>query len=309
VEIPNSAAISEVTAQKPAVHLITILYNSEPSLRDFLDSLLGQDMQDWKLVVVDNASGDAALAMVEAVADPRIEIIRNATNNGFAKAANQGLRFAFRDGADFAILINNDTVFDGDFLRRFVEARMRLGADVIAPRIMNTSGPEEAWYAGGHFERGWILANVHESFDPTDARHWRHVEYASGCCLGMSRRALEKTGLFDESFFVYWEDADLCLRLAAAGIPIHYVRDPFMRHEGGAASGGEHTPARHRLFYRSQMQFLRKHCGMRQAIGAMIRILLREKGRPGVAWTDLKVIARAMLAGLQAPMSGPARLD
>jgi GT2 family glycosyltransferase len=261
------------------------------------------------LVVIDNASRDAAPEIIQGIVDPRITLLRNKTNTGFAKAANRGLRFAAQDGADFTILINNDTTFESDFLRRFLAARSRLGADVIAPRIMNSAKPSEAWYAGGHFEQSWVLANVHESFDAADPAEWRIVEYASGCCLGLTRRVLEKVGLFDESFFVYWEDADLCQRLAASDTPIHYVRDPFMLHEGGGASGGEHTPAHHRLFYRSQMQFLRKHRGMRYAVASMARLLMREKDRPGSTLSGLWVIARAMLEGLRAPLKEPAKLD
>ena len=299
----------EIWQERPVVHLITILYNSEPSIRTFLNSLMSQDLDEWRLVVVDNASRDAALKMVKGVADPRITILPNETNTGFAKAANKGLRYAAQDGADFMILINNDTSFGSSFLRHFLDARNTLGAEVIAPRIMDTANPTEAWYAGGHFERNWVLANVHEKFDSVDITESRTVEYASGCCLGLTRRVLEKVGLFDESFFVYWEDADFCLRLAASEIPIYYVRDPFMLHDGGGASGGEHTPAHHHLFYRSQMQFLRKSHGMGYAVAALGRILLREKGRPGSSPSGLWVMVRAMLEGLWAPLKQPVKLD
>ena len=295
-------------ARRAVTYLITILYNSEASLPTFLHGLLNQDISDWRLIVVDNASQDGAPRLIERVADPRIHLLRNATNTGFARAANQGLRFAAREGADFTILFNNDTVLEPDFLRRFIDARNSLDADVIAPRIMDSADPTRAWYAGGHFEPSWVLHNVHEAYDAADPAEWRTVDYASGCCLGLTRRALETVGLFDESFFVYWEDADFCLRLTECGIKIHYVRDPFMLHEGGGASGGEHTPAHHRLYYRSQMQFLRKHRGRRYATAAMGRLLLRERGRPGTRAADLRVMAAAMLEGLWAPMKPPARL-
>ncbi len=291
------------------VHLVTILYNSESSLHFFLSSLLSQDMRNWKLTAIDNASTDTAPRIIQEIADDRIMIVRNATNLGFAKAANQGLKLAARSGAEFSILINNDTVFESDFLGSFVEARNRLQAHVIAPRIMQMNDPAKSWYAGGHFEQDWILANHHDPFDAADRTEWRKVEYASGCCLGVTRQVLETVGLLDESFFVYWEDADYCLRLKAAGIPIFYVRDPFMLHEGGGASDGENTPAHNCRFYRSHMQMLRKHCGMRYAARAMARILLRERERSGTSRAELLTLANAMARGLVARMVPPARLE
>lgn len=291
------------------MHLVTILYNSERALRPFLDSLLAQDMRDWRLTATDNASTDGAAEMIAALADPRIDIVRNAANLGFAKAANQGLRHAARCGAGFSVLINNDTVFAPDFLARFLAARDRLDAGVIAPRIMHLDDRDKSWYAGGHFQRDYILRNIHERFDPDDGREWRHVEFASGCCLGITREVLDAVGLLDESFFVYWEDSDYCLRLNAAGIPIIYVRDPVMFHEVGGSSEGEHTPAYNRLFYRSYMQMLRKHRGLRYAARSMARILALQWRRPGTTRHQLLVLLQSMARGMAARLLPVPRLD
>lgn len=291
------------------VHLVTILYNSERALRPFLDSLLAQDMRDWRLTAVDNASTDGAARVIGELADSRVDIVRNAVNLGFAKAANQGLRHAARRGAGFSVLINNDTAFAPDFLRKFLAARDRLDAGVISPRIMYLDDPERSWYAGGHFDRNYILKNVHETFDPADPQEWREVGFASGCCLGITRQVLDTVGLLDESFFVYWEDSDFSLRLAAAGIPIVYVRDPFIYHEGGGSSSGEHTPAYNRLYYRSYMQMLRKHHGLRYAVRAMARILALAGRQQGASRHGLLVLAQAMARGLMAPLVPVPRLD
>ena len=136
------------------VHLVTILYRSKPQLADFLDSLAAQTAE-WRLHVVDNASPDGSAALVAARGDPRIAVAANAANLGFAKAANQGMRMAAAAGAEFIVLINNDTVFAPDFLARLRDARDALGAEVLTPRIMLRDDPGTAWYAGGSFEDGW----------------------------------------------------------------------------------------------------------------------------------------------------------
>src|ERR1700728_3467917 len=97
------------------VHIVTVLYNSAAQLPAFLRSLTAQTLQEWRLIAVDNASRDASRRLIVAMDDPRVVIIDNATNLGFARAANQGLRAAFQEGGQVFVLMNNDTAFAPDF--------------------------------------------------------------------------------------------------------------------------------------------------------------------------------------------------
>ena len=283
------------------IHLVTVLYNSRACLAAFAASLGAQTHRSWRLIAVDNASADGGADLLAGTADARIAVLRNAKNLGFAGAANQGIRAALAKGSDFVVLLNGDTVLPADFLARFLAARAALRAEVIAPRIMHLHRPDEAWYAGGHLEHGWIFQNIHEPYDPADTTTARAVEFASGCCLGISKTALTKVGLFDERFFVYWEDTDLCLRLKAAGLPIYYVNDVVIFHEGGHASGGEFSASYSRLYYRSYVQLLRKHFGPAVALRTVVRVALKELGRPEKKWRRLWAMLAAMARGLVTP--------
>jgi GT2 family glycosyltransferase len=282
------------------VHLVTVLYNSADCLPAFLASLAAQDSSRWHLTAIDNASVDGGAALLAASGDSRISVTRNPKNLGFARAANQGMRAALAAGAEFVVLLNNDVELPPDFLRRFLAARDALDANVLVPRIMYRHPPGASWYAGGHFERGWVFRNVHEEYDPADTRATRTVEFASGCCLGLSRHVLERVGFFDERFFVYWEDADLCLRLGAAGERIDYLNDLVILHEGGHSSGGETGSGFNRLFYRSYVQLLRKHFGMVVAVRSIFRLVLKELQKPERSFRQRVVIWSAMLRGLVA---------
>ena len=284
------------------LYLVTVLYNSRDCLPAFAASLAAQDFFSWRLIAVDNAPADGGGAWLAGRDDPRIKIVRNPRNLGFARAANQGLRAALAEGAEFVVLLNNDTVLPEDFLGRFRAWQRRLGAEVIAPRIMQLRRPEESWYAGGHLDHGWILRNIHEPYDPATAVPARVVEFASACCLGLSRAVLARTGLFDESFFLDWEDVDFCLRLARAGVAIHYVSDVFLLHEGGHASGGEFSAAYNRHYYRSYAQMLRKHFGGAVAWRMALRIALKELGRPHRRWPRLLATLSGLARGLAAPL-------
>ena len=121
----------------PAVFdLVTVLYRSAEGLERFLAGLRAQDLPAWRLHVVDNASPDDSAEIVARQADPRIRLIRNARNLGFARAANQGLRAGLAAGGDCLVLINNDTMLAPDFLHRLKAARDAAGAEVFAPRVM-----------------------------------------------------------------------------------------------------------------------------------------------------------------------------
>jgi GT2 family glycosyltransferase len=281
------------------VHIVTVLYNSGAVLDRFMTSLAAQTHTDWRLIAVDNNSRDGSPDRLEALTDQRIQIIRNHANLGFARATNRGLQTALDEGGGFAIMMNNDTQFAPDFLAGFLAARDALQADAIAPRIMHLRTPAKAWYAGGHFEDEWIFKSVHEEIEPANPPASRIVDFASGCCLGVTRTALQRIGLLDERFFVYWEDTDYCLRLKAAGVAILYVRDCVMLHDSSALAGGHNSPTFIALFYRGYVQMLMKRYGLRYSIRAMLRLLAKNiahrDSRGSLAWPRMLA---AMLQGL-----------
>jgi GT2 family glycosyltransferase len=287
-----------------STYLVVVLYNCERVLPRFLDSLIAQTRRDWHLIAVDNASVDRSLDIIARLNDERITIIRNRTNAGFAKAANQGTLYAATKGGDFFVLLNADTEFNPDFLGDLLDVRERSRAQVIAPRIMKLDDPNKTWYAGGHFADSWVFANIHEEYDAADLRKTRIVDFATGCCLGLTRGVLERIGLFDERFFVYWEDTDLCLRLKRSGTPIVYTNEPSLLHAGSASSGGAGTAEFNKLYYNSYGKFLRKHFGIFGALLGLARLLARELERPNRDHRRISQMTRAMLKGVTCPFLG-----
>lgn len=291
------------------LHIIAIIYRSEDSIGGFLDCLAAQTFQAWRLIAVDNDSRDRSRDVMAAKPDPRITLLRNARNEGFARAVNKGLAHGLAEGATRFLIINDDTAFDPDFLARLVARWTESGAPVVAPRVMFLHAPGEAWYAGARFDDGWLFTHQPDRFDPEDTRPARQVEFAPGCCLAFGADVIRRIGFFDESFFVYWEDADFCMRLKAACIPLLYLRDPSLLHAAGASSGGQFSISYIRLYYTSYMQFLRKHFGVLRALRSAFRIALKEVSRPGRDRAKVAATIRAMLAGLVAPLRPEKRAD
>lgn len=239
--------------------LVTVTYNSEPVLADFLESLDQQIDRAWDLIVVDNASSDASVAMVEAWGGPVHALIRNSENVGFGVATNQGMRIALAAGYGAVVIINNDVVFDQDFLGRLAHSPMRDGTAVLAPAVRYATRPDRFWYAGGDFTwwRGAFQARMFET-PPPGGDSWP-ATFAPGCCLLVERATLERIGLFDEQFFVYWEDVDWAYRCLVAKQPITVLREPTLDHKVSILTGGGTSPFGARMFHEGQIRFLRKH--------------------------------------------------
>lgn len=296
---PGLHPIPRRPAMTPLVHIVVVLYNSADSFPILWQSLTAQTCRDWGLIAIDNNSSDGSAGMLRTMSDARLNVIENSMNVGFARAVNQGLRFAVSDGAQRCLLLNPDTVLAPDFLQNLLDTWIKHGWLVVAPRIMNTEDPSRSWYAGGYLDHGWVFVNKHEEYSPSDTPDPREVDFASGCCLGLSLEALRRIGLLDESFFVYWEDTDFCMRLKAASIPIIYLRDPMLLHEGGASSGGEFSPAATRLYYESYALLLRKHFGWRTALQMGFRVLRREHAYRHEPRGHVRRIAGALWSGLR----------
>lgn len=291
----------------PPLSIIVVLYESGDAAATLWDCLRAQTLADWTLIVIDNNSSDDAGEVFSKADDSRVVFSTNAANEGFARAVNAGIRTAALRGAERFLLLNPDVSFGPDFLRLLTDEWSARDAAVIAPRVMHQDSRDVSWYAGGSLEYGWIFTNRHDDYK-TDGPGSRIVTFASGCCLGLSRRTVRAVGLLDETFFVYWEDTDYCLRLKEAGTPIHYVSEPVLFHKGGASSGGDRSPAAKRLYYRSYALLMKKHFGVRTAVTTALRVVLLERNRDGRISSDVRVVATALLHGLLKPLRAASSL-
>ncbi|HWK06922.1 MAG TPA: glycosyltransferase family 2 protein [Puia sp.] len=250
------------------------LYSVEKALRE-LDSQAGGAVPgpettdlETEIFVVDNHSSDGSIEYLRS-AFPQVKFIVNDGNLGFARANNQALREARGENILF---LNPDTILPEDFFNiclSFMRTEPRAGA--LGTRMIDGSGRflkesrrgfPSPWVAfckltglTALFPHSRLFANYYLGHLPSDRNHPAPI--LSGACLWARRDALDKTGSFDEQFFMYAEDIDLSHRIEQAGYINYYLADTTILHFKGESTRKD---ARYvKLFYKAMSQFRQKH--------------------------------------------------
>ena len=280
--------------------ILILSWNRREDTLDCLASLAVQALPagfELRTLVVDNGSSDGSVEALQA-AFPRVELLALPANVGYARGVNAGLRLALDAGADWTLLLNNDTVAEPGLIAALVEAATASPeVGMLAPTVVYHDRPSQVWPSAGWRRRLTLAA-----FDSTAAPPSREpydVDWATGCCLLVRRALWEQVGPLDPGFRVYYEDHDLCLRARAAGWRIQHVPVARIRHKV-ARSTGEGSPAQLYLMARSSVRYYWKHApGARRPLiiayrlGSLARTLWRcwRQGRPAAG--------RAYLRGLR----------
>ena len=207
------------------------------------------------VVLVDNGSDDATA--LEALAAPsRVRVVRLPRNVGFGAGSNAGIRVALAAGADWIWLLNNDAAPEPGALAAMLAEGTTDAAIGAVGCILDEStpgGPRTLVYGGGRVDFATGLPRHHATRAPIE-----RVDYLCAASVLVRRAALEQVGLFDERFFLYWEDADLCFRLRGAGFRLAVAERAVVRHRAHATQALA-SPGWDRHFTRSSVLFFRKH--------------------------------------------------
>jgi GT2 family glycosyltransferase len=265
------------------VSAILVSYNDKAHLGPCLDALLPEmSGGGYEIIVVDNASTDGSREML-AAGYPGVRVLAMAENAGFAKASNLAIRES-RGG--YLLFLNTDTVVRPFAVRRLVETlESEPGAGACAPALVHPGGRFqvsfgcEVGFLGQIVQKTmlnpWSRRSVPRRAKPRDAA------WLSAACLLVRREAVERVGGFDEKFFIYFEDIDLCRRIREAGWRLIFDPRVQIQHLGGATTSSR--PLRNRLEYRrSQLHFYDKHAS------AVSRTLLRAVLRASLAWKSAR---------------------
>lgn len=196
-----------------------------------------------KIVVVDNTPNDPNLAGVMAEY-PNVHRIFPPENLGFGCGNNLGINWAMSlTDCEFIFIFNNDATVEPDTVAK-LEAILdnHPEAGMVTPRIVFMDNPDLLWYGGGEISwlRGAAVAPGYlGASDASLALLAREVTFASGCALFVRRNLMQQLGGFDDRFFMYEEDVEMCLRIKELGWKIRYEPTALVFHVVQASSRGD----------------------------------------------------------------------
>ena len=291
----------EEEASRPRMSAVIVNYNARDHLLECIRSLRDDGVDD--IVVVDNASEDGSLEAV-AAADGAVVCLSTGGNLGFGAAANRGLTVA---RGEYLAVLNPDVLVEPGTTKALTDAFDRdAGLGAVGPRVDDRDGslyPSARAFPGlgdaiGHAFLGFVAPRNRFSrrYRLLDWDHGsrRDVDWVSGTFILLRREALAQAGRFDESYFMYVEDVDLCWRLSRAGWRVGYEPAGRVIHTVGASS--ELAPYRMIVaHHRSLLRFsARTTSGPRRillplvAVGLAVRTVLAwlqraRRGRPHAA--------------------------
>jgi GT2 family glycosyltransferase len=266
-------SVSHLPAESArAVHIAVIIvsWNTRELLRRCLQSVMAEatalaPMATLAVWVVDNASTDGSPAMVRELF-PTARLVENEGNVGFGRANNQALAQA---GGDFVLLLNPDTETRPGALAsllRFMLANPAAG--VVGARLLNSDGSlQTSCYPAPSLSRElWFLLHLDRllAYGQYDMSRWpldrpQQVDTLKGACWLMRRQALDQVGYFDERFFMYSEEVELCSRLRRAGWTLHWLPEAVVVHHEGQSTAQAPTEMFLRLYQGKLLYFRKVH--------------------------------------------------
>jgi hypothetical protein len=238
------------------VSLIILSWNARKMTQEELENVGGLETKDLnaECVVVDNGSTDDTQEKLSIHKLPNMnyKFIRIEKNLGYAGGNNVGIKDAYKRGADYIILLNNDVVLPKDILIKLVgvaDKNKKIG--LLAPKMYFAKGYEFhkeryqkedlgkiIWYAGGFIDWNNIYS-IHRGVDEVDHGQYDkedEVDAANGACLLIRKEVVRDIGFLREKYFMYWEDADYCLRAKRVGWKVVYTPETCLWHKVSSSS-------------------------------------------------------------------------
>lgn len=260
----------------PNVSIITLNWNGWEDTIECLESIFQNNYHNYNVIVIDNNSNDESIDKIKeycsgklkvqskffkydnqnkpikilenldkdnsSSSSERLILIKNNENVGFAEGNNIGINFALNNlNPDYILLLNNDTVVDKEFLDEMLkvsESGNEIG--IVGPKIYYYDEPNRIWFAKGKiswkFCRGLNIG--YNEIDNGQYNQITEIEYASGCTFLIKTEIIEKIGLLDKRFFLYFEEIDWTLRASKLGYKSLFAPKGKIWHKISKSGGG-----------------------------------------------------------------------
>jgi GT2 family glycosyltransferase len=244
---------------QPLVSIITLNYNQASVTAEFLESSKKLLYPDFEILICDMASTEDPGKIFNISDYPNTRLLRSTKNLGFSGGNNWGIRQA---RGEFIFIVNNDTDLSPDIIQRLIEPFFQnplIG--IVCPKIKYFDDPHIIQYAGfrpmNPFTGRTFSIGDHET-DEGQYNTPGATNGAHGCAMMVKKEVIEKTGLFPENFFLYYEEWDLSARVQKAGYQIWYQSDATILHKESMTVGKE-NPMKTYYLTRNRILYMRRN--------------------------------------------------
>ena len=293
----------------PTIFVVILNWNGRDDTLACLASVMQITYSAFRVLVVDNGSSDDSVSAIRS-RFLNVEVIETGSNLGFAGGNNVGIQRALDLGADYVLLLNNDTEVASDLLEALLAAAQRFPqAGAFSAKIYFHAEPDRLWYAGASWnEAAARFEQVGEGVRDDGRQAFgiaAETEYACGCAFFVSAARLREIGLLDADYFLYFEETDWCFRARASGHPSIFVPDAKFWHKVSVSLGGEGSPLQMYFVTRNRLRWARRHGtkAQRHAIWRATWLGLRHRLRPTSAGSGVKAWWWAIREGFADPHS------
>lgn len=240
------------------IAVVTINWNGAGNTLACLAALRAGEGPSWRLYLVDNASTDNSLDRLRGLGDD-VVLLTSPVNAGWTGGNNLGLRAALAAGHRHVFILNNDAFVERDTLARLLAAARSAGhpQPVLGAVHRGVEGNDYDFTTAVMDPKTGIPS---WSDGPPEDKPLLPTAYIGGAAIFASREHFETIGLFDDRFYLNFDDTDWCRRAVSAGFPLLMVRDAAIRHVGSASIGGRQSPLQTYFLTRNRLLYAEKHC-------------------------------------------------
>ena len=247
----------ENKSTEPLVYIVLVNYNGYRDTVSCLQSLEKIRYSNYRIILVDNCSEDRDKITADPYISSRARVILAPANDGFSSGNNYGIREALQDGAEYVLLLNNDTEVTSDFLNILVEtAQSDPAIGITTGNIYYHSKPDTLWYCAGAYDRHRGTTQMCTKNTQTGTEE---VSFICGCLMLLRAEMLNRIGLLEEDFFLYSEDTELCCRAQDAGWKLVWNGSAAIYHKV-STSTGENSPLQQYYLIRNNLYMAKEYC-------------------------------------------------
>lgn len=257
---------NKINNNDPKIAVIILNWNGKVDTLECLNSLHTVSYKNYQVVIVDNGSIDASASTFKANY-PALTVIETGQNLGYAEGNNVGIRYALESGADYILLLNNDTTVAPDFLDQLgLAAQQNTKSGVFGAVLLYMNQPDTIWFAGARWNNETLAFDYPAQDQKLPSAIETETDYACGAALFFSVDVVHAIGLLDPRFFLSWEESDWCFRARSAGFPCKMVPNAYVWHKIGTSFGGETSPLREYFIARNRLLWAEKNLAPKDLI-------------------------------------------